>query len=106
MEDNTMSAILFCTTPKRDLQHYSYIFSNMDPLGTEMKNVYCSRLGTMLHLETQKGIESMKTSNFQKYVGGTAVCIKILMMNTKGYFKLTSNDIYFYGSWFSVVKTT
>ena len=37
--DDSMSAILFRTTPKVDLPHYSYIFRNMDTLGEKMKNV-------------------------------------------------------------------
>ena len=60
-----MSAIRFRTAPKGDLPHYLYIFRKPEPLGTEMKNVACSMLGTMLHLEIQKGKEDMKTSEFQ-----------------------------------------
>ena len=37
--DELMSAMQFCTTPKGDLSHYSYICRNMEPLGTYMKNV-------------------------------------------------------------------
>ena len=55
-----MSAIQFRTTPIGDLLHYSHIFRKPEPLGTEMKNVACSRLGTMLHLDIQKGKEAMK----------------------------------------------
>ena len=33
----------------------------MEPLGRDMNNVDCSRLGKMLHLEIQKGEEAMKT---------------------------------------------
>ena len=29
--DESMSAILFCTTPKGDLLHHSFIFRNPDP---------------------------------------------------------------------------
>ena len=47
----SMSAIHFCTTSKVDIPHYSYIFRKPEPLGTEMKNVDCYRLGNMLHLE-------------------------------------------------------
>ena len=65
----------------------------------------CSRLGTILHLEIQKGKEVMKTLTFQKYIGGTAACTKRLMMDTKGYGQLTSNDTYFSDSWFSGVET-
>ena len=50
----------------------------------EINNVACSRLGTMLHLDIQKEKESMKTSGFQKYIGGNASCMNTLMMATKG----------------------
>ena len=70
-----------------------------------MNNVACSRLGKMLHLEIQKGKEAMKTSEFQKYTGGTAVCMKILAMATKRCGQLTSNGTYFAYSCFSSVKT-
>ena len=49
-----------------------------------MKNMVCSMLGTMLHLDIQKGNEDMKTFEFQKYLGGTAVCMKIIAIATKG----------------------
>ena len=57
-------------------------------MGTEMKNVACSRFRKMLHLEIQKGKEAMNMSKFQK-----------------GYGKLTSNDTHFADIWFSYVKT-
>ena len=80
MADESMSAILFFTTPKLYLPHYSYIFRNPETLWTEMKNVDFSRLGTMLHLDTQKEKEAMKTSSFQKFTGGTTACMKRLMI--------------------------
>ena len=73
-------------------------------MGTDINNVDFSRLGTMLHLDIQNGKEAMKTENFQKYIGGTAACIKRTMMDTKGCDQLTSNENYFYDIWFSVVK--
>ena len=76
--DGLMSAIQFFTTPKGDLPHYSFIFRNMGPLGTEMKDLACSRFGTMLHLDIQKGKEYKKTSNFQNDIGGTTTCMKRL----------------------------
>ena len=103
--DESMSAIQFRTTPKGDLLHYSYIFGKPEPLGTEMKNVVCSRLGTMLHLEIQKRKEAMKTSTFQNVLGGTTACMKRLTISTKGCGQLASNDTYFADSWFSSVKT-
>ena len=70
-----------------------------------MNNVSCSRLGNMLHPDIQKWKEAMKTSEFQKYLGGTSVCMNILVMATKGCGQLASNDTYFADSRFSYVKT-
>ena len=86
-----MSAMWFHTTPKGNLPHYSYIFRKPEALGTDTKNVECSRLETMIQLEIQKGKEAMKKSEFQKYPGGTAVCMKRLPIATKGCGQLTSN---------------
>ena len=60
----------------------------------------------MLHLEIQKGEKAMKTSEFNKYIGGTDVCMKRLVMATKGCGQLTSHDTYFAYSWFSSIKMT
>ena len=100
MKDDPISAMQFCTTPKGDLPHYSYIFRNLYPFGTDVKNVACYRLGVISHLYIQKGEEAMKTSDFQKYLGGTAVFMRRLTMATQRFGQLTSNDIYFliYGS--------
>ena len=87
-----MSAIRLRITPKGDLPHYSYIFRKPKPLGNKMKNVACSRLGTMLHLEIQKGKEAMKKSKFQSVLVGTAACMKRLAIAIKGCGQLTSND--------------
>ena len=57
-----------------------------------MNNVACSRLGKMLHLEIQRGKESMKTSEFQKKLGGTTACMKRLAIDTKGCGQLTLSD--------------
>ena len=83
MSDELMSDIRFCTTPKGDLPHYSYIFRNLEPLDTDINNVACSMLGTMLHIEIQRGKDTMKTLEFQKYLGGTDVCMKRLAIATK-----------------------
>ena len=103
--DESMSAIRFHTTPKGDLLHYSYIFRKPEPLGTDVKNVACSRLGTMLHLYIQKGKEATKTSKFQRILGGTTACMRILYIATKGCGQMTSNNTYFSNSYFSSVKT-
>ena len=49
-----------------------------------MNNLACSRLGKMLHLDIQKGKEDTRTSIFQKYLGWTAACIKILIITKNG----------------------
>ena len=59
-------------------------FRKTDPFGTDMKNLVCSRLGTILHLYIQKDKEATKTSDFQKNLGGTAACMNRLTMTTKG----------------------
>ena len=59
----------------------------------------------MLHLNNQKRKEAINTSEFQIYLGGTAACMKILMISKKSCGQLTSNDNYFVDSWFSGVKT-
>ena len=59
---------------------------------TEINNMVCSRLGTMLHLDIQKGKEAMKTLEFQKDLGGTAACMKKLSITTKWCVQMTSND--------------
>ena len=59
----------------------------------------------MLHLDIKKGKEAMRTSTFQKYIGGNTECMKRLSIDTKGCVQITSNDTYFADSWFSSVKT-
>ena len=103
--DELMGAIQFSTTPKEYLPLYSYIFRNTEPLGTDTKNLDCSRLGTMLQIEIQKGKEAMKTPRFQKYIRGAEVCMKRLTMATKGCGQLTPNDTYFSDIWFNGSKT-
>ena len=105
MADESMSSVQFCTTPKLDLPHYSYILRKTELWGVEINNMDFSRLGAMLHLEIQKGKEAMKTSIFQKYLGGNAVCIKRLTMYPKRCDQLTYNDTYFADIWFSGVNT-
>ena len=60
-----------------------------------MNNVTCSRLGTLLHLEIQKGKDAMKTSEFKKYPLGTATCMKRLAISTERCGQLTLNYTYF-----------
>ena len=94
----------FCTTPKDDLPHYSYIFSNPEPLRTEIKNIDFYRLGTMLYLDIQKGKEATKAEKFQQHIGGTAAWKNIPMIAKKGCGQVMSNDTYFAEIWFRGVK--
>ena len=82
--DDSMSFIHFITTPKGNLPHYSYILGEKEPLGTEITNVACYRLGTMLHLEIQKGKEAMKAESLQHDIRETTLFTNRLMMATKG----------------------
>ena len=60
----------------------------------------------MLHPDTQKGKEAMKTSKLRNDLRGTTVCMKRLAISTKGWGQLTQNDTYFADIWFSSVKTS
>ena len=61
-------------------------------MGTEINNLAFSGLGAMLDLETQKGKEAMKTSNFQNNLGGTSTFVKRLAIATKYCGQITSYD--------------
>ena len=47
----------------------------------------------------------MKASGFQKNIGGTAEFTKRIIRDKKGFGQLSSNDTFFYDSWFIGVKT-
>ena len=70
MAEESMSDIQIRTTPKGYLPHDYYIFRKTEPLGTEMKNVACLSLGTMLHLDIQERKEAIKTSKFKIWIWG------------------------------------
>ena len=53
--DEYMSANRFRTTAKGNLPHLSYIFCNLDPLGTESNTVACSVAGALILVEVQRG---------------------------------------------------
>ena len=57
-----------------------------------MKNVVCSKLGTMLHLDIQKGKQDIKMLKIHEILRGTTACMKILAFATKGCGQLTSKD--------------
>ena len=54
-----------------------------------------NRLGTMLHLDIQKGKEDNKAKKFQQHIRGTTACMKRLIMDTKGCDQMMSNGTYF-----------
>ena len=46
----------------------------------------------------------MKTSEFQKYIGVTSLCMKIIDIANKGSGQLTSNENYFSCGWFGSIN--
>ena len=67
-----MSAIRFRTTAKGNLPHFSYIFRNPEPLGTEFKTVACSITGDLLFVEVHRGEGGTNHSRYQQELGATA----------------------------------
>ena len=53
--DESMSAIRFKTTEKRNLPPLFYIFCNPKPMGTDFKTVACYVTGALLFIEVQRG---------------------------------------------------
>ena len=82
----------FRATPKYDLPQYSFISNNTEPLGTQLQNVACYRLVTMLYLEIQKSKDTTKISYFHHYIIGTVACTKIIIKGTQGFGQLLSNN--------------
>ena len=76
----------------------------MEPLGAELKNVVCSRSGTMLYLEIQKGKYTMKISSFRQEIRGTVAYMRVLIRG-EGCGQMLSNNAYLSDSWFSGAKT-
>ena len=106
--DKSMSAIRFRTTAKGNLPHLSYIFRKPYPLGKEFKTVACYVTGDLLCIEVQRGREGMKDSKYQKDLGSTTACTKIMMEATKGigqkYRKGRTKDCFLFYSWFDSKK--
>ena len=48
----------------------------------------------------------MNKASFLQKIGSTSACMKRLSRYKKGCGQLMSNDTYFSGSWFSLVKTS
>ena len=105
ISDESMSAIHFWTTFLGGILHYLFIFRNPDPLGTELNNSVCNRLGSMLYLDITILNEAMKSFYFQQKIGVTDGFMKRIMKDTKGCGRMSSNDTFFYDSWFILLKT-
>ena len=105
-----MSAIRFRTTAKGNLPHLSYIFRNLEPLGTKFKTVACSITGALLFIEVQRGKGGMKDSLYQQELGATAACTKRMMEATKGIGhkskKGGTKDFFLFDSWFASKKAS
>ena len=58
----------------------------------------------MLSLDIQKFKEEIREKGFQRYIVGTAACMKRIMKATKGCGQLSYKDTLFSDRWFRVVK--
>ena len=105
-----MGAIRFCTTPKGELPHLSYIFRNTGMPGTEFNTVACSVTGSLIFLDIQRGKEGMKLIRYHLELGATAACTKRLMEETKGLgqrsVKGSTRNCFLLDSWFSFKKSS
>ena len=82
--DESMSPYRPHMTKTGTLDHLSFVQRKPEPLGTEFKNVACSRTGIMLHLEIQEGMARMATKQFCDTLSNTAACTLRLAKATKG----------------------
>ena len=103
-----MSAIRFRTTTKGNLPHLYYILRKPEPLGIDFKTVAFSITGALLLIEVKIRKEGMKNSNYQKDLGATADCTKIMTEETKGVghksIKGGTKDCFLFDSWFASKK--
>ena len=60
VDDDSMSAICFRTTTKRNLPDLSYIICKPEPLGGELKTVACYFTGSLLVIKIHRVKEGMK----------------------------------------------
>ena len=103
--DESTSAIRFRMPAKGNLPHLSYIFRNPEPLGKDFKTVACYVTGSLLLIGVQRGKEGMNHSKYQKEIGATTDCTKIMMEETKGIgqksIKGGTKDCFLFYSWFA-----
>ena len=81
------------------IYHTTLLYSGIHSHWVETLNyVACSRLRTMLYLEIKKRKIEIKAFHFQKYIAGTAACMRINMKANKGCGQLLSkwHLIYWY----------
>ena len=106
--DDFMSAIRFRMTEKGNLTHFPYIFRKPDPLGTEFKTFACSITWDLIFVEVHRMKEEMNHRKYQKELGATAACTRIIMEATKGigqnYIKGVMKDCFLFDDWFSSNK--
>ena len=82
--DDSMSEISFQTTAKGNLPHFSYMFRNQEPPGTEFTSVAYYITGSLLLIEVHIENEVTKKINYQKELGATTSCTKSITEATKG----------------------
>ena len=97
------SKICFWTMTKGNLPHLSYIFFNMEPLGTEFNIVACSVTGALILIGLHTGNEGMKHIKYHQQLGATAAFNKRFSESTKGigqrYRKGAMEDCFIFGGW-------
>jgi len=66
-----------------NLPHLSYILRKPEPLGTEFKNVCCSKTGVLLFLEVQKGKDVMANAEFTNQMSKMSALTTRMMKYSK-----------------------
>ena len=101
----SMSVISFWNTAKVDLQHLSYIFCNMEPLGTDSNTVSCYVNDALLFFEIQRGKERINNRNYHMYIRATAAYTNRTMKSKNGVgqrdVKGATKESFLLDSWFS-----
>lgn len=75
LADETMSALRQRTTKTRGLPNISFIIRKPKPLGTELKDTICKKVGRATKsLELQKGKIPMRQRKYCSGMGATVAC--------------------------------
>ena len=106
--DESMSAFRPQTSKTGNLPHLSSIPRKPESLGTELKCTSCAKTKIMLHLEIQKGKQTMARSTFQSELGATSACTLRMALTSRGCGWPEGDhksDIFIGDSWFGSVNS-